>query len=65
MTKELDIFEVLRSNIRKQLNDVSDHMSGGACKAYAEYTRCCGIVQGLAQAEREIFDLKARYEQAD
>tara|TARA_A100001518_G_C1217482_1_gene60651 strand:+ start:399 stop:551 length:153 start_codon:yes stop_codon:yes gene_type:complete len=47
-----------------QMNDAVDHLSGGGCKDYAEYTKCCGIIQGLAQAEREILDAKARYEQA-
>jgi len=46
------------------MNSIADHMSGGACKDYADYTKCCGIIQGLAQAEREILDAKARYEQA-
>ena len=64
MTKELDIFNYLRSNIMAQMNDAVDHLSGGGCKDYAEYTKCCGVIQGLAQAEREILDAKARDEQA-
>ena len=65
MTEGLDIFDYLRSNVREQMNSIADHMSGGACKDYADYTKCCGIIQGLAQAEREILDAKARYEQAE
>ncbi len=64
MTEGLDIFDYLRSNVREQMNSIADHMNGGACKDYADYTKCCGIIQGLAQAEREILDAKARYEQA-
>ena len=56
MTKELDIFDYLRSNIRDQMNELSDHLSGGACKDYSDYTKCCGVIQGLALAEREILD---------
>ncbi len=47
------------------MNSIADHMNTGSCKDYAEYTKCCGIIQGLAQAEREILDAKARYEQAE
>ncbi len=64
MTKEVDMFDYLRSNVRDQMNDISDHISGGGCKDFAEYTKCCGIIQGLAQAEREILDAKSRYENA-
>lgn len=64
MTEALDIFDYLRSNVREQMNSIADHMNTGSCKDYAEYTKCCGIIQGLAQAEREILDAKARYEQA-
>ena len=64
MTKEVDIFDYLRSNVRDQMNDISDHMIGGGCKDYSEYAKCCGVIQGLTQSEREILDAKARYEKA-
>jgi hypothetical protein len=46
------------------MKDINDHISRGGCKDYPEYTKCCGIIQGLAQAEREILDAKSRYERA-
>ena len=64
MTKEVDIFDYLRSNVRDRRNDISDHISGGGCEDFAEYKKCCGIIHGLAQAEREILDAKSRYENA-
>ena len=64
MTEGLDIFDYLRSNVREQMNSIADHMNSGSWKDYADYTKCCGIIQGLAQAERESLDAKARYEQA-
>jgi len=68
MTKELDIlavngiFDYLRSNIRDQMNELSDHLSDGGCKDYSDYRKCCGIIQGLGLAEREILDAKDKYE---
>lgn len=54
-TTNLD--EALRKAIRHQMNDMADHISGGACTDYADYKRCCGIIHGLALAERELLDL--------
>jgi hypothetical protein len=55
-------FEYLRDQFRKQINDISDHVSGGACKDYNEYAKCCGIIEGLALADRELLDLKSKLE---
>jgi|TARA_R110000803_G_scaffold51277_4_gene106109 hypothetical protein len=44
------------------MNDMSDHLSGGACKEYSDYMKCCGVIEGLALAERELLDLKQRLE---
>ena len=55
-------FEYLRDKLRSQMNDISDHMTGGACKDYNEYAKSCGIIEGLALAERELLDLKSKIE---
>ena len=54
----------LRQQLRRMMNETSDHLSAGACKDFAEYARCCGVVEGLALAERELLDLQERLEQA-
>jgi hypothetical protein len=54
----------LRQQLRRMMNETSDHLSTGACKDFAEYARCCGVVEGLALAERELLDLQERLEQA-
>ena len=56
--------QVLRENIRTMMNDVSDHISTGSCKTFDEYSKCCGIIEGLAMAEREILDINQRIEKA-
>ena len=54
----------LRQQLRRIMNETSDHLSTGACKDYSEYARCCGVIEGLALAERELLDLQERLEQA-
>ena len=60
----MDELELLREQLRKMMNALSDHMSTGGCKEYSEYTRCCGMIEGLATAERELLDLKKKLEEA-
>lgn len=54
--------EALRKAIRVRMNDMADHIAGGACKDYADYMKCCGVVEGLALAERELLDLTQQIE---
>ncbi len=60
---ENNVVDHLRNTLRTQMNEMSDHISGGGCKTYEEYAKCCGIIEGLAISEREMLDLKARYEE--
>lgn len=48
---------VLREKIRKDMNDYADDMANGACTDYASYQKLCGVIQGLALAERHLLDL--------
>jgi hypothetical protein len=56
--------QVLHEEIRKQMNEMSDHISGGGCNDFGEYQHCTGIIKGLAVAERELLDLNQRIEGA-
>lgn len=49
--------EVLRDKIRKDMNEYTDEMAGGICSDYASYQKLCGVIQGLAIAERHLLDL--------
>jgi hypothetical protein len=60
----MDELNVLRDQIRGLMNSMSDHLSTGSCKDFPEYTRCCGVIEGLAMAERELLDLKKKVEDA-
>ena len=53
-----DVLSLLRKNIRTQMNEIADHLAVGAAKDIEEYRKMCGIIEGLAWAEREIIDIE-------
>ncbi len=54
---------IVRDKIRVIMNDTADHISSGGCRNMEEYSKCCGIIEGLALAEREILDLDKSIEE--
>lgn len=60
-----DFARVLRDQIRKDMNNYADDLAGGACRSYDEYQKLCGIIQGLAIAERYLIDLAEKAENSD
>lgn len=51
------ILSVLRTKIRAQLNDLADNIAGDSAKDFGEYRYMCGVIHGLALAERELLDM--------
>lgn len=49
--------DILRKKIRDDMNNYADDVSNGVCADYAAYTKLCGVIQGLAIAERHLLDL--------
>tara|TARA_R100001086_G_scaffold89525_1_gene43888 strand:+ start:287 stop:484 length:198 start_codon:yes stop_codon:yes gene_type:complete len=62
ISNQESVFDYLQKGLREKMNEYADHISGGACKDYSDYTKLCGVIEGLALAEREILDLKVRFE---
>jgi len=60
-----DFARVLREQIRTDLNNYADDLAGGVCQDFAQYQKLCGIIQGLAQAERYLIDLAQKVEKAN
>lgn len=56
---------VLREQIRTDMNNYADDCAGGACKTFEEYQKLCGVIQGLAVAERYILDLAEKVEKSN
>ena len=60
-----DFARVLREKIRSDMNNYADDLAGGACRSFDEYQKLCGVIQGLAIAERHLLDLAEKVEQSD
>jgi hypothetical protein len=60
-----DFARVLREQIRKDMNNYADDLAGGACRSFDEYQKLCGVIQGLAVAERYVIDLAEKVEESD
>ena len=60
-----DFARVLREKIRSDMNNYADDLAGGACRSFDEYKKLCGVIQGLAIAERHLLDLVEKVEQSD
>jgi hypothetical protein len=60
-----DFAHVLRDQIRKDMNNYADDLAGGSCRSFEEYQKLCGIISGLALAERYLLDLLEKVEKAN
>ena len=43
----------------------ADDLAGGMCRTFDEYQKLCGVIQGLATAERHLLDLAEKVEKSD
>jgi hypothetical protein len=62
---EYNFVDTLRKILRDDMNNYADDLAGGACADYASYQKLCGVIQGLAIAERHLLDLAKRAEDND
>lgn len=60
-----DFARVLRDKLRTDMNNYADDLAGGQCRNFDEYQKLCGVIQGLAIAERHLLDLLEKVEQSD
>jgi hypothetical protein len=60
MNEYSSFVDVLRKHIREDMNNYTDDMANGVCSDYAAYTKLCGVIQGLAIAERHLLDLATK-----
>jgi hypothetical protein len=56
---------VIREKLREDMNNYTDDMANGVCQSFEQYQKLCGIIQGLALAERYVIDLAKKVEDAD
>jgi hypothetical protein len=60
-----DFARVLREKIRTDMNNYTDDLANGVCQSYDQYQKLCGMIQGLALAERYVLDLVEKVEKAN
>jgi hypothetical protein len=60
-----DFAHVLRDKIRTDMNNYADDLAGGACRSFEEYQKLCGIISGLALAERYLLDLLEKVQKSN
>jgi hypothetical protein len=56
---------VLRTKLREDMNNYTDDLASGQCRTFDEYQKLCGVIQGLAYAERHLIDLAEKVEKAN
>lgn len=61
----MDLLDVLRNNIRKEMNELADMAATGTPQDWAGYQRLVGRVDGLAVAERMLIDLKEKIKEQE
>ena len=59
-----DILSLLKKKLRGQMNELADHLAVGSAKDMEEYRKVCGMIEGLAWAEREVIDMEERLRNA-
>jgi len=55
-----DVLSLLKKKLRDQMNEIADLVSLGSAKDIEDYRKMCGVIEGLAWAEREIIDIEDR-----
>jgi hypothetical protein len=53
----MDVFTALRNKLRDDMNNYTDDLANGQCTDFAQYKELCGVIRGLAYAERHLLDL--------
>jgi len=61
----MSVFEVLRDKLRADMNNFTDDLANGQCTSFEQYKELCGVIRGLAFAERHLLDLAEKIKEDD
>jgi hypothetical protein len=56
---------LLNEKLRRDMNDLADHIATGSCVDWPDYRYCVGKMEGFAIAERHLLDLRRQIEMGD
>ena len=62
---EEHLFEVYQKKLRDRMNEMADAVATGSAQSFDEYRKMCGIIEGIALAERELLDLVEALEKGE
>ena len=57
--------QMVKSKIRKDLNDRCDNLASNRCKTIEDYRFECGVLRGLAIAEEYLLSTRDELEKKD
>jgi hypothetical protein len=58
----MGVFQALRDKLRADMNNFTDDLANGQCTSFEQYKELCGVIRGLAYAERHLIDLAENIE---
>ena len=58
----MDFITALRTKLRTDMNNFTDDLANGQCTSFEQYKELCGVIRGLAYAERHLIDLAENVE---
>lgn len=61
----MDVLQTLRDKLRADMNNFTDDLANGQCSSFEQYKELCGVIRGLAYAERHLIDLAENIEKAN
>lgn len=61
----MDYLTALKKKFREDMNSYTDDIATGQCADFATYKELCGVIRGLAIAERSLLDLAQNIEDED
>ena len=61
----IDFIDAFRKKLRDDMNNFTDDLANGQCQDFASYKELCGVIRGLAYAERHLLDLVENIEKAN
>ena len=57
--------EAIKNRLRVDMNNFTDDLANGQCTSFEQYKELCGVIRGLATAERMLLDLADQLEHSD
>ena len=61
----MDFVTALQKKLRDDMNNFTDDLANSQCTSFEQYKELCGVIRGLAYAERHLLDLAQNLKEED